>query len=203
MVAASIFARLAAEAAAVRDGQDHVRTQELLNVCREMLPVLDRFGTSFVIVRSDVGGNINRLAKRQAEDPGRYSVINAIIEEEVSKQDLGSSSCTKGLLWLKRAMEFVVALLKRLHDDQNVTLATAANEVYYATLYKYHGWITSSAFVLALKLVPSREVFFEKLGTPGRGLMNEMYQFISAFSSVLAQIQKFLADRGLDDPAKV
>ena len=49
-------------------------------------------------------------------------------------------------------MEFVVALLKRLHDDQNVTLATAANEVYYATLYKYHGWITSSAFVLALKV---------------------------------------------------
>ena len=54
-----------------------------------------------------------------------------------------------------------------------------------------------------MQLVPSREVFFEKLGTPGRGLMDEMYQFISAFSSVLAQIQEFLADRGLDDPAKV
>ena len=53
---------------------------------------------------------------------------------------------------MHRAMEFVVALLKRLHDDQSVTLATAANEVYYATLYKYHGWITSSAFVLALKV---------------------------------------------------
>ncbi len=49
-------------------------------------------------------------------------------------------------------MQFVVALLRRLHDDPDVTLAVAANEVYYATLYKYHGWITSSAFVLALKV---------------------------------------------------
>ncbi|KAK9836470.1 hypothetical protein WJX74_001113 [Apatococcus lobatus] len=203
MVAASLFAKLAAEAAAVRDGQNHVRTQELLDVCRELLPVLDKFGTSFLIVRSDVGGNINRLAQRQAQDPVRYKIIDGIIDEEVAQQQLGSSSCTKGLLWLKRAMEFVVALLKRLHDDHDVSLATAANEVYYATLYKYHGWITSSAFVLALKLVPSREAFLEKLGTPGKEMMEEMQQFIMVFGSLLAQIHKFLADKGLDDPAKV
>ena len=62
----------------------------------------DKFGTSFLIVRSDVGGNINRLAQRQAEDPIRYRVIDGIIDEEVARQELGSSSCTKGLLWLNR-----------------------------------------------------------------------------------------------------
>ena len=129
MVAASIFAKLAAAATAVRDDQNHVRTLELLDVCRELLPVLgrsphipvqflflwacsmvpltaalcaDKFGTSFLIVRSDVGGNINRLAERQAQDPVRYKIVDGIIDEEVARQDLGSSSCTKGLLWLKR-----------------------------------------------------------------------------------------------------
>ena len=51
-----------------------------------------------------------------------------------------------------RAMEFVVALLQRLHDDREVTLPEAASETYTATLYRYHGWITSSAFTVALKV---------------------------------------------------
>ena len=53
------------------------------------------------------------------------------------------------------------------------------------------------------QLVPSRETFLEQLGTPGQGMMEEMQQFISAFGSLLAQVHKFLADKGLDDPAKV
>ncbi len=57
--------------------------------------------------------------------------------------------------------------------------------------------------LLALQLVPSRESFLEKLGTPGQGMMDEMQQFITAFDGLLSQIWKFLADRGLDDPAKV
>jgi Glycolipid transfer protein (GLTP) len=48
-------------------------------------------------------------------------------------------------------MEFVVAMLQRLHDDLEVPLPQAASEAYYATLHQYHGWITSAAFIVALK----------------------------------------------------
>ena len=44
-------------------------------------------------------------------------------------------------------------LLKRLQEDRGVTLSVAANEVYYQTLNKYHTWYTTTAFVLALKVV--------------------------------------------------
>ncbi len=54
------------------------------------------------MVRSDVGGNINRIAKRQEEDPTHFKIIDAIVDNDVAKQDLGGSSCTKGLLWLNR-----------------------------------------------------------------------------------------------------
>ena len=49
-------------------------------------------------------------------------------------------------------MAFVAGLLRRLHDDRQVSLAAAASEVYTATLYQYHGWITSAAFTVALKV---------------------------------------------------
>lgn len=48
-------------------------------------------------------------------------------------------------------MNFVAQLLRRLDTDREVSLATAASEVYTATLYQYHGWITSAAFTVALK----------------------------------------------------
>lgn len=49
-------------------------------------------------------------------------------------------------------MEFLVALLRRLHDDWEVDLPTAAQEAYAATLQQYHGWISSSAFSLAMRV---------------------------------------------------
>lgn len=55
-------------------------------------------------------------------------------------------------------MEFIVALLERLHSDRAVSLSTAANEVYYQTLQRFHGWIVTGTFTVALKLVPSRRV---------------------------------------------
>ena len=49
-------------------------------------------------------------------------------------------------------MEFLVALLRRLHDDREVDLPSAAQQAYAATLQPYHGWISSSAFSLAMRV---------------------------------------------------
>lgn len=51
-----------------------------------------------------------------------------------------------------RACEFILLLLKRLQEDRGVSLAVAANEVYYQTLNKYHTWYTATAFVVAFKV---------------------------------------------------
>ena len=56
------------------------------------------------------------------------------------------------LLTCRRAMKFLVALLRRLNDDREVDLPTAAQEAYASTLLPYHGWISSSAFNLALRV---------------------------------------------------
>ncbi len=44
-----------------------------------------------------------RLAQRQAKDPARYKRLFTIVQDEVvEKTNTDNSSCTKGLLWLKR-----------------------------------------------------------------------------------------------------
>lgn len=53
-------------------------------------------------------------------------------------------------------------------------------------------------------MAPSRESFMAKLQpSPGGDVMEEMHCCTEAFSPVLAAVQTFLKDKGLDDPAKV
>lgn len=42
--------------------------------------------------------------------------------------------CSANTNCSRRAMEFIVALLERLHTDRQVSLSAAASETYYATL---------------------------------------------------------------------
>lgn len=50
-----------------------------------------------------------------------------------------------------------------------------------------------------------REAFFEAVGAlaDDEDAMAQMHAFCTAFSAVLAEVQAFLAENGLDDPAKV
>ena len=103
--ASSVFSVLLEHVGQVCDGDGSIRTQAFLNVCREILPVVDKLGTGFTVVRIDVNGNIERLQKRFVTSAAQYEIISAILEDEVKSGDpKDNSSCTKGLLWLKRAM---------------------------------------------------------------------------------------------------
>lgn len=63
----------------------------------------EKLGTAFAMVRSDVGGNIDRLETRRATDPDKFGLLfNIVLAEVEAGQEGGSLSATKGLLWLKR-----------------------------------------------------------------------------------------------------
>ena len=63
----------------------------------------DKLGVAFMLVRSDVNGNISRLEASAALDAGRHVCVFSIVEEEVAAGTTKvSDSATNGLLWLKR-----------------------------------------------------------------------------------------------------
>mmetsp|Transcript_19346 Transcript_19346/g.58475 ORF Transcript_19346/g.58475 Transcript_19346/m.58475 type:complete len:209 (+) Transcript_19346:161-787(+) len=201
----SVFLRIAALSAEALAPGGAVYTTAFLAACSEVLPIVEKLGTAFAMVRMDVNGNITRLKDCQAVDPAKYAELFPIALDEVaSGEACGSRSATKGILWLKRAMEFVTALLQRLRDNRGETLPAAASEAYTETLYKYHGWVTSAAFTVALKLAPSRETFFQQFDLPpGADLMEQMQTCLKAFCPVLAAVQTFLAEHDLDDPTRL
>ncbi|XP_071940152.1 glycolipid transfer protein 1-like [Coffea arabica] len=182
----------------LKSEQGELLTKPFLDVCRLILPILDKFGAAMTVVKSDVSGNISRLESKYSSNTSRYNYLYSIVQSEVeTKSAKASSSCTNGLLWLTRAMDFLVELFQNLARNQDWSTAQVCNDSYSKTLKKWHGWLASSSFTVALKLVPDRKKFMEVLGN-SENIYGDMEKFCTTFSPILREIHKFLASVGLD-----
>ncbi|GJN36473.1 hypothetical protein PR202_gb25378 [Eleusine coracana subsp. coracana] len=169
------------------EGMKHVKsesgvilTKPFLEVCKHILPVLEA-GTKY------------------ASDPSKYEQLHSMVTVEVSaKIAKSSSSCTNGLLWLTRAMDFLVALFHNLVKHPEWQMSQACSDAYNKTLKKWHGWHASSSFSVAIKLPSERKKFMEIIS--GSGDINaDIDKFCATFSPLLAANHKFLASVGMDD----
>ncbi|CAN4120554.1 unnamed protein product [Withania somnifera] len=182
----------------VKSEDGELMAKPFLEVCKLVLPILDKFGAAMTVVKSDISGNISRLESKYNDNPSRFNYLYSFVMAEVEiKTAKSSSSCTNGLLWLTRAMDFIVVLFHNLAQYQDWSMSQACNDSYSKTLKKWHGWLASSSFMVAIKLAPERKKFMEVIG--GNGDINaDMEKFCTTFLPILQQIHKFLASVGLD-----
>ncbi|XP_050207063.1 glycolipid transfer protein 1-like isoform X1 [Mercurialis annua] len=178
------------------DGQ--ILTKPYLDLCKTILPVLDSFGSSMSIVKSDINGNITRLENKYSSNTAEFYVMQSIVRSEINgKSAKSSSSCTNGLLWLTRAMDFLVELFINLLHHPEWTMTQVCSDSYNKTLKKWHNWLASSTFSVALKLAPDRKKFMDVIG--GKGDINsDMEKFCTNFKPLLEENHKFLASVGMD-----
>jgi len=194
----SVFAPVIEAIKGVKNVNGEIQTKPFLDVCGHVLPVIDKFGAAFTLVKSDIGGNITRLTTKYASNPAAYQLLYPIVTEEVKAGTAsGGSSNSQGLLWLNRAMEFIVALFRNLEQHKDWTTTQAANEAYNVTLKPYHGWIAQTAFMTAMRFIPNRDSFFASLGSGD--LTGDIDHFMSDFSPLLAENHEFLKKNGLAD----
>lgn len=183
----------------VKNENGEMLTMPFLQVCKHILPVIDKFGAAMALVKSDIGGNISRLETKYNSDPAKfnhlYSMVHAEIEAKTAK---GSSSCTNGLLWLTRAMDFLLELFRNLLQHPDWSMSQACSDSYGKTLKKWHGWLASSTFTVAMKLAPDRKKFMDVIGSSG-DIMADIEKFCTTFTPLLEENHKFLASVGMDE----
>lgn len=183
----------------VKSAEGEMQTKPFLEVCKQILPVIEKFGAAMTLVKSDVGGNITRLETKYSSNPSEFNLLYSLVRAEVeAKTAKASSSCTNGLLWLTRAMDFLVELFRNLLEHQDWTMSQACSDSYGKTLKQWHGWLASSSFSVAMKLAPDRKKFMDVIGGNG-DIMADIEKFCTTFSPLLQENHKFLASVGLDD----
>ncbi|KAK3414837.1 glycolipid transfer protein 1 [Eucalyptus grandis] len=193
------FTRPLEELKHVRSKEGEILTKPFIDVCKMMLPVIDKFGAAMAAVKADVGGNLQRLEKKYLSSPSEFNLLYGLVRAEVaSKTAKSSSSCTNALLWLTRAMDFLVELFHDLLDHPDWSMTQACTNAYSKSLKKWHNWLATSSFSVAMKLVPDRKKFLEVVGGSG-DLTADMRSFCEKYGPLLQENHKFLASVGLDN----
>ncbi|KAL6962370.1 hypothetical protein U1Q18_037327 [Sarracenia purpurea var. burkii] len=180
----------------------HIPTKPFLFVSNLVVQVLDKVGPTMAVLRQDMNQNIQRLEKVLESDPSVYTNLVEILKKETSEGNARkATSYSRAFLWLNRALDFTVALLRQLVKDLGKSMEEMVDEAYNITLRPWHGWIASTAYRIALKLVPDNKTLIDILKAKDEEievLKEEMEVLISLLVPLLEQNHSVLRSFGLD-----
>ncbi|KAJ7353920.1 hypothetical protein OS493_031367 [Desmophyllum pertusum] len=179
-----------------------IETKSFLDAASEVVPFFDVLGpTAFAPVKSDINGNIKKLREKFAKDPEKYKTLQGIVESEIEEGTTKEkNSATDALLWLKRAMQFIIVFLEEVLKGEP-DLVKCAKKAYEGSLKKFHGWIVQGIFSLAMKAVPYRKDFIASLGrgkADEETVLKEMKDFLDLLSANINTVEQFYHKNDLD-----
>ncbi|WVZ95516.1 hypothetical protein U9M48_041269 [Paspalum notatum var. saurae] len=182
--------------------QPRSSTMDLLSVSKQLIRVLDEIGPTLLVLRQDIQQNVQRLQDLLERDSSKYASLTAIVTEEVGQGTAKkTNSCTRAIIWLSRSINFSKYLLERLLKAPESSLEEIVEEAYGNILKPWHGWISSAAYKVALKLIPEREVFVGQLMGDCQDievLAEDAKMLAYAVQPLLEEIDAVLAKHNLD-----
>ncbi|KAL5540915.1 hypothetical protein UlMin_044891 [Ulmus minor] len=171
----------------VRDKNGKILTKRFLEICKDILPVLDKFEGAMALAKEDIDGNISRLESTYKSNSTEFNYLYKMVK---------SSSCADSLLWLTRAMDFLVELFRNLLQHPNWSMAQACSDSYGKTLKKWHGPGARSVFTEVMNHAPDRKKFMDIIGGDVKG---DAEKFCNTFTAILKENHNFLASIGKDN----
>ncbi|XP_076943285.1 glycolipid transfer protein 3-like [Bidens hawaiensis] len=179
-----------------QENDTHLPLKPFLSLCNFLLHLLDKIGPTMAVLRQDISRNIQRLEKMQESDPKLYSNVVEILKKEAHEgMSRKVTSSSKAFLWLTRSLDFTMNLLELIEKDNAVDMQHAVEEAYESTLKPWHGWISSTAYRVALKLVPDNKAIIEILLSEAKDeetLKDDLKTFTALLIPLLDDIHSIL-----------
>lgn len=166
-------------AADARPGRPLPTTERFLAAMGEVNKLFETLGSAFSFVKRDIEKKLATIARHLAADPEHYADLNDALEYETAhglleeRNDEGLPSCARTLLRLMWALKFSDSLLEGLGQAfdpnsglsyYNRSLKWAVARAYDAALAEHHSWTIRRTVKGACVLLPSKEMFMEKVG---------------------------------------
>ncbi|XP_039197901.1 pleckstrin homology domain-containing family A member 8 isoform X3 [Crotalus tigris] len=185
-----------------------IPTEEFLNSCYEIIPVLDKLGpTVFAPVKMDFEGNIKKINQKYITNKEDFCSLQKIVLHELSTEVAQiRHSATQALLWLKRGLKFLKEFLTELKNGEK-NIQTALNKAYGKTLRQYHGWVVRGVFALALRASPNYQGFVAALSLAEcenqeeafyHGMQRDLNIYLPAMEKQLKILDALYEEHGLE-----
>lgn len=157
-----------------------IDTAGFLNSVSHLPSFFDCLGCAvFSPIKSDITGNITKIRNVYETNPTKFKTLQQILEgeKEMHGPEWPKVGATLALMWLKRGLRFIQALLQSIsdgeRDEKNPNLIKVnALKAYDISLKKYHGWVVQKLFQTALIAAPYRDDFLKAL-SKGKNVKEE------------------------------
>eukprot|EP00931_Biecheleriopsis_adriatica_P107048 TRINITY_DN81389_c0_g1_i1.p1 TRINITY_DN81389_c0_g1~~TRINITY_DN81389_c0_g1_i1.p1 ORF type:complete len:304 (+),score=51.68 TRINITY_DN81389_c0_g1_i1:36-914(+) len=156
-------------------------------------------GTVVSRVKADMEGNIRKL---RAAIIVESCTLEELVLADVSNGESNMKKTSQALLNLTRFLRLLEKVMITLRGNDAWALSRCVRYSYDAVLAPCHNLATRSAVRAGVRLAPSREVFFAKLGGEGTDVLACMGALLDAFSPVLDKVKIFLVAQGLETKSK-
>jgi len=145
-----------------------ILVSEFLNSCNGIVEFVTFLCTAFLPVKSDIQGNITKINRVYETDPTKYASIKKLLEAESIASPGKMGVATDALLWLKRALEFILVFLEALVNDYHSgqpsdTLVGISQAAYESTLKQHHNMIQRGLFAVIIRATPWRKDFMKTM----------------------------------------
>ncbi|CAI9718054.1 pleckstrin homology domain-containing family A member 8-like [Octopus vulgaris] len=199
-------------ATCVLDSAGEVPVEPFLDSCKSILPIFDKLNsTAFATVKMDFSSNIQKIEKKYATN-SEFTTLQKMItwELEANEQHL-SNSVAVAVLWMKRALEFIREFISEIHNGK-ADLSEATTEAYNRTLKPFHTRFARSIFDVAMRAIPTRDMFLAQLHSISypvpkedidRILDHHMVTFINSLKPIIQSINDFYCANNLDSEEQV
>lgn len=179
-----------------QEEEKEISTLTFLRLSNLLILVLDKVGPTMTVLRKDIQGNIERVEEAYVLDPATYFSLEEILKKEIGDETSRvPGNTSKSVVWLTRSISFSLEVLKRLEKNAEMSMEQVVEEAYKCTLKPWHGWISSAAYKVALKLIPEREIFISSLLAQGQdyeGLKIDIQKLVSLLQPFLDEIHLLL-----------
>ncbi|GMH22298.1 hypothetical protein Nepgr_024141 [Nepenthes gracilis] len=182
--------------------ESHIAAWPFLSLCSLILQLLDEIGPTMAVLRQDVQQNIQRLEMLCESDPATYSnLVEMLRKEALDGTARQRDSCSRALVWLTRCVDLTAVLLQNLANDPGQSMEEMVENSYSITMKPWHGWISATAYRVALKLLPDSKTFMNLLMVKGQDfdtLKDEIQTLVSFLMPLLEDIHSILKSYGVD-----
>jgi hypothetical protein len=155
-----------------------------------------------------------KVENRLKAAPQESETLQSLVRNELKSK---SHTATEGLLWLtrcvgglhkshavtrgynwpisSRGLEFICKAIQESLQKPDETMPKSFRAGYGASLEKHHGFFAKPLVTTALLLVPSREVFYGKLGSDTEMVKEHMETYVKGLQKIVDILLNFMSSK--------
>ncbi|KAL3910472.1 MAG: hypothetical protein SGPRY_009046 [Prymnesium sp.] len=186
--------------------------QAFLSACKELAGLYDRLGGFLGAAKQDMLGILTTVSTKTAQLPQLQTVEDAMRYDIEHSLTFDHTKNRKGLsfniLWLSRALRFIVFLLANLSPASpsfgDKEAKDCAKDAYERAIKPFHGFLLSNVFSGMMSRVPARRALMTALseGQSEGVVYAEMAAFVDLVGPVVESLHNFIVQHELNHPWK-